>query len=70
MAAAATVTVAESIAFATLRARKRQAASADQRAKREYALAITALEDAQMRYTRGRAMDLDCYAPADLDKND
>ena len=28
----------------------------DGRAKREYALAITALEDAQMRFNRGRAI--------------
>jgi hypothetical protein len=34
---------------------------------REFNLAITALEDAQMRYTRGRAIELDRFNPADLD---
>ena len=34
---------------------------------REFALAITALEDAQMRFTRGLAMVTDCFSPADLE---
>jgi hypothetical protein len=34
---------------------------------REFSLSITAIEDAQMRYTRGRAMQLGKFAPADLD---
>lgn len=34
---------------------------------REFALAITAMEDAQMRYTRGRAMQEGKFEPADLD---
>ena len=37
-------------------------------AGREFSIAITAIEDAQMRYTRGRAMEEDKFAPADLDK--
>lgn len=36
--------------------------------RRNYALALTAIEEAQMRYTRGRAIELDRFAPADLDK--
>lgn len=36
-------------------------------AVREFALALTAIEDAQMRYTRGRAMEEGKFAPADLD---
>lgn len=35
---------------------------------REFSLAITALEDAQMRYTRGRAIELGKFKPADLDR--
>lgn len=35
---------------------------------REFSLAITAIEDAAMRYTRGRAQELDVFSPADLDK--
>lgn len=34
---------------------------------REFALAITHLEDAQMRYTRGRAMETNQFHPGDLD---
>lgn len=37
---------------------------------REYALAVTALEDAQMRYTRGRARMLGVFRPVDLDSTD
>jgi hypothetical protein len=37
-------------------------------AGREFALAITALEDAQMRFTRGLAMVQDKFAPVDLEK--
>lgn len=35
---------------------------------REFALAVTALEDAQMRYTRGRAKEEGCFGPTDIDK--
>lgn len=34
---------------------------------REFALAITALEDAQMRFTRGLAMVQGKFAPVDLE---
>lgn len=34
---------------------------------REFEKARSAIEDAQMRYTRGRAMQLGKFAPADLD---
>ena len=37
-------------------------------AAREFALAITHLEDAQMRATRGIAMTLDKFNPADPEK--
>ena len=36
---------------------------------REFSLAITAIEDAQMRYTRGLAMRLGKFSPADLEKD-
>lgn len=36
--------------------------------RREFSVAITAAEDAQMRYTRGRAIELGKFNPADLDK--
>lgn len=36
--------------------------------EREFALAITALEDAQMRYTRGRAKQDSRFNPVDLDR--
>jgi hypothetical protein len=39
-------------------------------AAREFALAITALEDAQMRFTRGMAMVKGRFAPADLERDD
>lgn len=39
-------------------------------AAREFSLAITALEDAQMRATRGLAMARGCFAPADLEADD
>lgn len=35
---------------------------------REFALAITKLEEAQMWYTRGRAIQEDKFNPQDLDK--
>jgi len=37
-------------------------------AAREFSLAITALEDAQMRATRGLAMATGRFVPADLEK--
>jgi hypothetical protein len=39
-------------------------------AGREFSLAITALEDALMRYTRGRAQQLGVFRPVDLDDLD
>jgi hypothetical protein len=36
---------------------------------REFSLAITAIEDAQMRFTRGLAMRLGKFSPADLEKD-
>jgi hypothetical protein len=38
-------------------------------AAREFSMAITALEDAQMRATRGLAMVAGVFAPADLQRN-
>lgn len=38
-------------------------------AAREFALAQTALEDAQMRFTRGLAINTDRFHPADLEKS-
>jgi hypothetical protein len=49
------------------RQRQGQINSGDGSASREFALAITAIEEAQMRYTRGRAIMLGKFAPADLD---
>lgn len=37
---------------------------------REFSLAITALEDAQMRATRGLAIQKGVFAPADLQKKE
>jgi hypothetical protein len=48
--------------------RKLDAASGE--IAREFAMAVTACEDAQMRYTRGRARELDVFRPADLDSVD
>jgi hypothetical protein len=61
------VTINEHIAAATgqleqLRGENRSAAA------REFSLAITALEDAQMRGTRGLAMTAGIFNPADLQK--
>lgn len=39
-------------------------------AMREYALAKTAIEDARMRYNRGRAMQFGMFKPVDLDAED
>jgi hypothetical protein len=50
------------------KARARQEASERGEAKREYALSVTALEEAQMRFTRGRAIDTENFEPADLEK--
>ncbi len=35
---------------------------------RNFAVALTAIEDAQMRYNRGQAIELGLFNPADLDK--
>lgn len=35
---------------------------------REFSLAITALEDAQMRYARGRHMQEGSFSPSDVDR--
>ena len=37
---------------------------------REFAIAITALEDARMRFTRGLAMVQGCFNPVDLEAPD
>lgn len=37
-------------------------------AGRNYSISLTAIEDAQMRYTRGRAIELGKFNPADLDR--
>jgi hypothetical protein len=36
-------------------------------AARDFSLAITAAEDCAMRFTRGLAQRIDCFAPADLE---
>jgi hypothetical protein len=43
------------------------AAACDGEAAREFSLARTALEEAQMRFTRGVAKSGDCFSPADLE---
>lgn len=48
-------------------ARDRQQDTNPDGANREFALCITYLEEAQQRYTRGRAMQLGQFDPADLD---
>lgn len=42
--------------------------STDPAVKREFALARTHIEDAQMRYTRGLSMAQGHFKPADLEK--
>ena len=54
-------------AAATAARRERQECTPGQPEGREFSLAITAIEDAQMRYPRGRAMQLGKFSPADLD---
>lgn len=61
------MTIVECIADATEQLEQLRAESAHP-AAREFSLAITALEDAQMRATRGLAMTKGVFAPADLQK--
>lgn len=60
-------TIAEAIEVASAQCRSMQQGHT-MPAAREFSLAITALEDARMRATRGLAMALDCFAPADLQR--
>lgn len=47
-----------------------QAKRPNSSARREYEIVLTSIEDAAMRYTRGRAIHLGRFAPADLDRED
>jgi hypothetical protein len=60
-------TVVELVEAATSRITAARGDSRDPYA-REMSLAITALEDAQMRFTRGMAMKHELFAPADLER--
>lgn len=65
------LTTVELLGAATIGARLAQRASTPGHPSgREFALALTAIEDAQMRYTRGRAMQLSQFSPADLDNQE
>lgn len=47
---------------------ERRQANDTPEAGREFSLAITALEDAQMRYARGRHMQEGSFSPSDVDR--
>lgn len=51
-------------------AKDRLESSDDDAVRRNMAVAITHLEDAQMRYGRGRAIELGVFAPFDFDRHD
>jgi hypothetical protein len=61
-------TFVELVAEATEKADAHRRTYGGSAAGREFALAVTALEDAQMRFTRGLAMVQGKFAPADLEK--
>jgi hypothetical protein len=61
------MTIVEHITAATVQLDLLRGSDRDQ-AAREFSLAITALEDAQMRATRGLAMRSGVFNPADLQK--
>lgn len=62
-----TLTFVDLIGLAFERAGAELASSENQSAKREYALAKTAAEDAVMRFNRGRSIDLGCFHVADTE---
>lgn len=62
------LTIAELVAMATEQLKRLRAQNPGP-AAREFSLAITALEDAQMRATRGLAMVQGVFKPADLQAN-
>lgn len=63
-------TVVDHINRAQEIAKSRLEETNDREAKRCYALANTKLEEAQMYYTRGRAIDRNMFNPVDLDKEE
>lgn len=63
-------TFVQLIEAATLRAETRKLANTSGEEAREFAMAMTALEEAGMRYTRGIARGLGVFKPVDLESVD
>lgn len=64
----AALTVIELLDSATQEIVRRRSRSPHSGARENYDQAITHIEDAQMRYTRGRAMAEGKFNPTDLDR--